>query len=286
MNFSKDKTVLITGATDGIGKATALELVRKGARVIIHGRNYQKAWAVADWIFDQTGKRVLDIMTADFSSLLDVRRLADEICDKDADIQILINNAGVYLDRRVITADGNELTFQVNYLAPFLLTLLLENLLKENRPSRVINVTSTLHIDAKLRFENLRGEEFYEGHEAYGTSKLALSLFTLELAERWSRTGVEVYHLHPGGVSTKLLRAGFGTGGITPEEGARTSVHLALAPRLPQKSGRYFSRQRVAEPDPRVFDDQLRVRLWNETERLVQLQDARRNITCFKRSAS
>lgn len=286
MIFAKGKTVLVTGATDGIGKITALELARAGARVLVHGRSLKRAQSTADWILDQTGHRALDVLVADFSSLSQVRRLAEEICDRHADLQLLINNAGVYSPGRVMTEDGNELTYQVNFLAPFLLTLLLEGILKDNKPARVLNVTSTLHIGAKLDFDEIRSQSLPGGYPAYGTSKIALSLFTLELAERWAGSGVEAFHLHPGGVSTKLLHAGFGPGGMSWEEGAETSVFLACAPKVPESSGRYFSRMSMADPDSRVLDRGLRRELWDLSAEMVGIEEAIRALTCRKRPAA
>lgn len=266
-NFAENRKILITGATDGIGKATAQELAALGARVIIHGRNLEKAETVIAEIGGSVEPRP---MIADFASLREVRELARQVKNEHPDLCMLINNAGLYSDQKRTTEDGHDLSFQVNHLSPFLLTLLLVDLLKSNAPARIVTVSSTLHQGAELDFGNLQAERSYEGHDAYGTSKLANALFARELAERLEGTDVTSNYLHPGGVNTKLLRAGFGGGGISPREGARTSVRLAADPGLQKISGKYFVREKEAEPDHRVEDADLRKRLWEYCEERVK----------------
>lgn len=271
MNFAHGKTVLVTGATDGIGKATAMALAHAGAKVVVHGRDRARAEATLHEIEATTGNRDCSIAIADFTSLAQVRALAADIRDEHPDLRVLINNAGIYSGRYHLSQDGFELTFAVNHLAPFLLTNLLLDMLIANAPARIVTVSSTLHRSAGLDLAIERGERRYDGHETYATSKLANVLFTFELAERLRGTGVTANCLHPGGVNTKLLRAGFGAGGMSPAEGARTSVYLATAPELENVTGKYFAREHEAEPDPRARDTALRRRFFELSAELAGL---------------
>lgn len=257
--FARDKLALVTGATDGIGYATARALLERGTKVVVHGRNADKAREARERLARETGAEVLEPLVADFASLAAVRALAAAVRERYPALQILVNNAGVFSPRAAQTADGHALTWQVNYLAPFLLTQRLLDLLERNAPARIINVASTLHHGARL---DLARVDQASAHEAYGTSKLAMVLFTAELAQRLRGSGVTVNSLHPGGVNTKLLRAGFGGGGMPVHEGARTSVHLADAVELDGVSGHYFAEGREAHADPRADDERLRRALW------------------------
>lgn len=266
-SFVEGKLVLVTGATDGIGKATALQLASLGARVIIHGRSSERAKAVREQIERETGNNKLGVAVADFSSLQEVRRLASELRTVHSELRVLINNAGIFSQRYALSHDGFEETFAINYLAPFLLTNLLVDRFMSNAPSRIVNVTSTLHRGASLNLN--ADEDTYDGHAAYGTSKLALALYSVELAERLRGRGVTVNCLHPGGVNTKLLRAGFGAYGISPESGAEVPVRVASGAEFEQITGKYFDRTGEARPDPRVEDKALRKELWDYTERVL-----------------
>lgn len=271
MNFAQGKVALITGATDGIGKATAAALAGKGAKVIIHGRDHLRAEKTVREIQGSAPGADPDFVLADFSSLSEVRALATTIKERHPDVRILINNAGIYSPHYRASEDGFELTFAVNHLAPFLLTLLLLGMLKANAPARIITVASMLHEGAKLDAQSPPSEPHYDGHAAYATSKLANVLFSFELAERLSGAGVTSNCVHPGGVNTKLSRAGFGSGGGSPQLGARTSVYLASSRQLQEVTGRYFSQERETEPDPRANDREFRKRFWRLSERLVGL---------------
>jgi len=275
-NSVQDKIVLVTGSTDGIGKETARKLARHGAKVIIHGRDHAKVQAVADEIRQSTGSRDINFLVADFSCFPEVGRMVTEIRKTFPTLQILINNAGVYSDGYRITDDGFEQTLQVQYLIPFLLTNLLLDILAGNRPSRIVNVTSVLHKGAELDFTRLQDPSRYEGHAAYSTSKLALTLYTFELAERVQNLSVTVNCVHPGAVNTKLLRAGVGSHGMTPEQGAEAPFFVAATPELADTTGKYFERDQQAEPDPRAYNQDLRKRLWEHTEHLLQLHRDRK----------
>lgn len=272
-SFADDKLVLVTGATDGIGKETARALLRSGARVLLHGRTAEKAARVADELRRDTKRGATAVLIADFTSLAAVRRLASEVRERHARLRIVVNNAGVYSPEQRLTEDGFEQTLQVQYLAPFLLTTELLPRLREHEPARVINVTSRLHRDGDLDLL-LRGPSPYDGHKAYASSKLLLMLFTRELAERLRGTEVAVNAVHPGGVDTKLLRAGYGGRGVPVAEGARPVVHLATAVRTGTLSNRYFERFKETDPDPRTYNDEVRARLWERTERALRLARA------------
>jgi NAD(P)-dependent dehydrogenase (short-subunit alcohol dehydrogenase family) len=206
----KGRTVLVTGSTDGIGKATALGLARMGAEVLLHGRDPEKGREVREEIARKTGSDQLDLFIADLSSQRQVRRLAAEVVERHERLHVLINNAGTFQAEHRLTEDGLETTFAVNYLAPFLLTHELLGLLEESSPSRIINVASIAHWDTKVDWNNLQGERLYDGHQAYALSKLGIVLFTYDLAERLKGSAVTANCLHPGVIKTKLLRSGFG----------------------------------------------------------------------------
>lgn len=267
----KGRTVLITGSTDGIGKATAMELAHRGTKVLLHGRSPEKGRAVLEEIRKITGNDALEFFEADLSSQRQLRRLASDVRGSQDKLHVLINNAGTYLPHRRLTEDGLETTFAVNYLATFLLTRELLDLLKESSSSRIINIASIAHWNARVDWNNLQGERSYDAFQAYALSKLGDILFTYALARRLQGTGVTANCLHPGVIRTKLLRAGFGERypGATPEEGARTSVYLASSPDVENVSGRYFENCRPVRSSPQSNDRELQERFWQVSERLV-----------------
>jgi NAD(P)-dependent dehydrogenase (short-subunit alcohol dehydrogenase family) len=264
------KTILITGSTDGIGKAAAIELAAMGHRVIVHGRNTERAQRAADDVRTQSGNATVETVVADFTSLREVRAMAADVVSRFPRLDVLINNAGVYMKDRVLTEDGFETTFQVNYLAHVLLTHLLLDLLKRSAPSRIINVSSMAHHNAKLSLDNLQGEKKYGAYGAYACSKLENILFTYELAERLEGTGVTVNCLHPGVIATKLLRAGFGGfGGSGVEKGAETIIFLATSPRCESVSGKYFVNKEITDSSLASHDRGLRKKLWELSMQFV-----------------
>ncbi len=268
------KTVLVTGATDGIGKATAEGLARLGARVLVHGRDAGRV-AAAVKLVAAAGPGGAEGLVADLSVQAEVRRLAAE-GGASGRLDVLVNNAGVFMSERRVTADGMETTLAVNVLAPFLLSALLLDVLRAAAPSRIVNVSSMTHKGARLDPEHLQGRGHWDGVEAYGASKLALTLLTTEMAARLAGSGVTVNSLHPGVVRTKLLRAGWqypGSAGDDPERGARTSIYVACAPELEHVSGAYFSGSGPATASPLVKDRQLRRRLWEVCAGLVGLPE-------------
>ncbi len=269
----EDKMVLITGATDGIGESTARQLAEMGAQVIIHGRDPEKAARVKEDIILATGNKRVDTVIADFIMMANVRALAHEIKEKVNKLDVLINNAGVYMQQYVETPDGFEMTFAVNHLAPFLLTHLLLDLLIESAPARIINVSSSAHGSARVDLENLNAEKKFHGWGAYCLSKLGNVLFTFALARRLEGTGVAVNALHPGAVDTKMLNQ-LGMSGKSVEEGAETPVYLASSPEVAEISGSYFSKKRIAKPSEAARDQALQEKFWQISADLVGIEPA------------
>jgi retinol dehydrogenase 14 len=275
------RTVLVTGATGGIGKATALGLAAMGADVAITGRDLARTEGAAREVRAAGGGEVAWFV-ADLSSQSEVRRLADEALAALPRIDVLVNNVGGYWDTRHVTADGLERTFALNHLAPFLLTSLLLPRLGEGAPSRVVTVSSNAQSSGAIDFDDLQGEQSYSGSRAYSQSKLANLLFTYELARRLQGTSVTANAVHPGLVST-----GFGAedpGTIqrvlvpfirpfmkSPEQGAATSIHVATATDLEQVSGQFFAGSKSRRSAERSHDEAVAPRLWRVSAGLVAL---------------
>lgn len=277
------KTVLVTGANTGIGLETAAGLAAQGANVVITARDPAKGQAAVDEIRRRHPDATVDVMQLDLSRLKDVRDFAAEFSARYPKLDVLVNNAGLVLDKRTVTEDGYETTFQVNHLGPFLLTNLLLDNLKAAAPSRIVNVASTAHRGGKLDLDDLQSERGYRSMGVYGTSKLCNILFTRELARRLAGTGVTANSLHPGTVRTGfgkdgdvsgIFALGLKIGGVffkTPAQGARTSIHVASAPDLENTSGEYFVNRRVSKPSAAARDDEAARRLWEVSEQLAGL---------------
>jgi retinol dehydrogenase 14 len=266
----KDKAVLVTGATQGIGRQTALNLCRAGARILLHGRNAARGQEVASDLREASGNNQVEYVNADFSSLRQVDALAREIRQRCSRLDVVISNAALYSEERIVTDDGLELTFAVNHLAPFALITALIDLLQASPPSRVIVVSSGAHRNAHVDFDNLQGEKHYDGHQAYALSKLANILFTYRLARILVGSSVTANCLNPGVIETNLLRAGWGGGGRSLESGAETPSYLATDPDAGKATGQYFVDKRLTESAPQTYDIALQERMWLVGQSLTQ----------------
>lgn len=284
MMTMQGKICLITGGTNGIGKATAQALARMGAMVVIVGRDAQKTSRVVEEIRAASGNKNVDSLLADLSSQEEVRRLADEFQRKYPQLHVLLNNAGGTFLKRQLSVDGIEMTFALNHLAYFLLTNLLLDRMKASAPARIINVSSDAHSGGKIEFDNLQGERSYSSFGPYGNSKLANILFTTELSRRLEGTGVTVNALHPGLVNTGFGRNNPGIlmkimGAIipliarSPEKGAETSVFLTSSPEVQNISGKYFVDCKVTQPAPQAADRTVAEKLWGVSAEMVHLAD-------------
>lgn len=275
---------MVTGANSGIGKATALALATMGATVVMVCRDRAKGEEAQQEIKAQSKNNNIDLLLADFSSLASVRQLAQKFKQHYQHLHVLINNAGAAFLQRQETEDGFERTFAVNYLAPFLLTNLLLDTIIASAPARIINVSS----DAQTNSLNLDDLQFEQGYSptnvmrVYGRSKTALTLFTYELARRLKGTGVTANVLHPGFVRTNIGRSGHNplfqrlaglvsAIGVSPEEGAKTSIYLASSPDVAAITGKYFVKSIPKLSPPITYDESLQRRLWEISTQLVQL---------------
>jgi NAD(P)-dependent dehydrogenase (short-subunit alcohol dehydrogenase family) len=275
------KTVLITGGTGGIGKATALGLAALGAHVAVTGRDPQRTEDAVREI-RATGGGPVDAFIADLSAQSEVRRVAGEVLGRLPRIDALVNNVGGYWNTRHLTADGLERTFALNHLAPFLLTNLLLDRLKDSAPARVVIVASNAHKLGRIDFDDLQGQRSYSGARAYNQSKLANVLFSYELARRLEGVAVTANALHPG-----MVRTGFGAEDPAGTQrlfvpllrpfmksvarGAVTSIHLTSAPELAKVSGRYFVSSTATRSSPRSYDEAVAARLWQVSAEPVGL---------------
>jgi NAD(P)-dependent dehydrogenase (short-subunit alcohol dehydrogenase family) len=259
------KKILVTGSTDGIGKAAARILAGQGHRVLLHGRNREKGGRVLEELESETGSGDLDLFIADLAVQEQVRGLAGEVRDAYERLDVLVNNAGVYMPEREVAAGGVEMTVAVNFLAQVLLTHELLPFLQASAPGRIVNVASIAHRSVQdLDQKNLPGFPDYDGYEAYAVSKLGIVAFTARLARTLEGTGVTANCLHPGAIDTKLLRAyrGGRGGGAPPEKGAEVVVHLAVSPDAGTTSGGYFEETRWTEPSPLARDPGVQDFFW------------------------
>jgi NAD(P)-dependent dehydrogenase (short-subunit alcohol dehydrogenase family) len=267
MRDAPEATILVTGATDGLGKHVASALARRGATVLVHGRSSERLEVTLEEIRSQTSSQKVGSYLADLSSLAAVRDLADRILSEYDRLDVLVNNAGIIVQERKESEDGYELTFAVNYLSHFLLTSLLLPLLKGSAPARVVNVASAGQ--SPIDFDDPMLERGYDAMRAYSQSKLAQIMFTLELAERLSGSGVSVNALHPASLmDTKMVQDTFGYTMSTVEEGSEAVVRLAASPELEGVTGRYFDGRREARADGQAYDKEARQTLWELSEEL------------------
>jgi NAD(P)-dependent dehydrogenase (short-subunit alcohol dehydrogenase family) len=277
----RGKVCLVTGGNAGIGKASALGLANMGAIVIVVGRDRSRGEAAVTEIKQKSNNDAVDLMLADLSSQASIRRLAEDFKDRYQQLHVLINNAGVFTSKHTVTVDGIETTFAVNHLAPFLLTNLLLDVLKASAPARIINITSSGERSGTINFDDLQGEGRYSGFQAYNQSKLAMILFTYELARKLEGTGVTVNCVHPGVVVTNLGRGSSGAFGLllrlmrpffsSPEKGAETPIYLASSPEVEGVSGKYFAKKAEAKSSERSYDTVTARRLWQVSAELTKL---------------
>lgn len=281
----RGRTVLVTGANSGIGLETAAGLAAKGFRVVLTARDPAKGKSAVEEILGRHPDADVTAMELDLSRLADVRSFAACFLERFPQLHVLVNNAGVALDRRATTVDGFETMFQVNHLGPFLLTNLLLERLKGSAPARILNVASEAHRVVRLDFDDLQSERGFRGMRAYLRTKLCNILFTRELARRLLGTGVTANSLHPGSwpVRTRMARDGdthglFAIGArisapflLSPAKGARTTIYLASSPDVEDRTGEYWVRRRPRRPSRAALDDDAARRLWDVSAQLVGL---------------
>ena len=281
----QEKICLITGANSGIGKVTARELARMGASVVMVCRDRARGEEAQREIREQSGNERVDLLLADLSSQQSISELAETFKQRYTQLHALIHNAGaIFLTRRE-TVDGLEKTFAVNTLAPFLLTDLLLDTLKASAPSRIVIVSSAAQARGYIQLDDLQSKHHYRAMRVYSQSKLAVTMLTYELARRLEGTGVTVNCLHPGFVATNiaqrdifpllrpLVKLVFAMQGISPEEGAKTTIYLASSPEVEGVSGKYFSKSVPRHSAEISYDEALQGRLWEACARLVKAPD-------------
>jgi NAD(P)-dependent dehydrogenase (short-subunit alcohol dehydrogenase family) len=280
MSDLKGKTVLVTGATAGIGRETALGVAKLGAHVVIVGRNPEKTKRVVDELKAASGNQQIDFLLADLSLLAEVRKLAEAFISRFGTLHVLINNVGAINLKREVTKEGHELTFAMNHLGLFLLSELLTPALQKGAPSRIINLSSDAHRAGGINFDDLQAERGYSSFRVYSNSKLMNLLFTRELSRRLADQKITVNAVHPGmvasdfmtkpGIMGKIANAFVQLFGISPEAGARTSVFLASSPEVEGVTGKYFVKSKARTPSKDAQSDEAARRLWEVSEKLTR----------------
>jgi len=274
----KNKICIITGATSGIGKATATYLAKEGMQLIWPVRNLEKGEKVKKEISDATGNNNIRLMLCDLESLDSVRNFAGAFKKEFSQLDLLINNAGVWFSKREVTKDGYEKNFAINHLSHFLLTMLLLDTLKSSGNARIISLSSDAHRFTDMNFDDLQSEKSYNNFKAYGQSKLANILFVKKLSELLKGSGVIVNCLHPGVVATHLfdkmggfMKGVFGMMMISPEKGAATSIYLATSDEVKEVSGEYFKKKKITKSLAASYNKESAEKLWNISLKLVNL---------------
>ena len=275
---------MVTGATSGMGEVTALALAARGATTIVVGRDPEKGAAVVDRIKLQSRNQNVVLMLADLSSQEQIRQLVTEVKRRHSQLDVLVNNAGSVFSRRQLSVDGIEMTFALNHLSYFLLTDLLLDLLEASAPSRIINISSATHNQAKSNeIEDWQSQKKYSMTQAYHRSKLANLLFTYELARRLQGTQVTVNAVKPGFTKTNFGRNNGGLMGFfirlvsaaiaqSAEKGAETAIYLATSPDVSNVSGKYFDRQKAIASSKDSYNTGIAERLWQSSEALTGLR--------------
>jgi len=277
----QNKICLITGATSGIGQATAMGLAKMGATVIVAGRDESRCQSTVAHIQQETQNFHVDYLLGDLSVQAQVRAMAENFKSRYQRLDVLVNNAGAIFFRRKLSADGIEMTFAVNHLAYFLLTNLLLDTLSTSAPARIVNVASNSHYGQHLDLDNLELKRSYNPMRAYGRSKLCNLYFTYELARRLEDTGVTVNAMHPGFVATnmganngwlvRLFLPLVHRNSLTPEQGANTAVYLASSPDVESVTGKFFVREQERASDPVSYDESAAKRLWEISAEMTAL---------------
>ena len=275
------KVCLVTGATAGIGEVTARELAKQGATVVVVSRSLERCENTTRRIRELTGNPKVDFLAADLSSQAQIRHLAEDFRQCYQRLDVLVNNAGAFYMRRKESSDGIEMTFALDHLNYYLLTLLLLDLLEDSAPARIVNVSSNAHQGGQIRFDDLNGKQKFSGWGAYSQAKLANVLFTYELDRRVKGKGITVNALHPGFVATQFAK---NNGAIyrasmsvvhqfarTQEQGALTSIYLASSPEVEGVSGKYFVDQKPARSSPASYDLATAEKLWRVSAEMVGL---------------
>jgi NAD(P)-dependent dehydrogenase (short-subunit alcohol dehydrogenase family) len=276
----EDRTWIVTGASSGIGKATALDLARLGGTVVLACRDAGRGEAAQREIVQESKNPKVSLMILDLASQASIISFAEQFTQDYRRLDALVNNAGVYTAERRTTPEGLEETFAVNYLGGFLLSHLLLDLLIASAPSRIVNVSSSAHEGATIDFEDLQGEQKYRGYRAYGQSKLAQILFTIEFARRLAETGVTVNACHPGVIKTNLgAEANMAFRFVkmffkSPAKGAETPVFLAASPSVATLTGQYFADRRVKPPSKAAQDPYTAKRLYEVSLKLAGLAES------------
>ncbi len=271
----KPKTILITGATSGIGKATAIALAKMGATIVFTARDAQKGERAKKEIIKASNNKNVEFLQCDLASIDSIRSFCGKFKAKYRRLDVLINNAGIWNTKRKDSADGIEETFAVNYLAPFLMTNLLLDLLQKSAPSRIINVTSEFHMGT-INFNDIEFKKSYSGTKAYAQSKLAVILFTRLLAKKLQGTSVTANCLHPGFVASGLSRDSgsiartfFNLFGKRPQIGAETSVYLATSRAVENITGEYFAGKKIRKSSKESYNMETAKRLWDLSAKYV-----------------
>ncbi len=262
------KTILITGATDGIGKATAGLLAAKGHEIIVHARTTGRGEKTVNEIRHKTGNKAVSFVKADFTELSEVTKMVNEIKQRFDKTDVLINNAGVFRPEKHILKNGLEETFMVSHLAHFYLTTELLPLLEKSQQARIINVSSMIHA-SDIDFDNLQGEKWYDGSDAYSRSKLCNILFTYKLAGLVNKH-ITVNAVHPGVINTKLLIAGWGPMGENARFAAERFAFLAENETLKNTTGKYFSNNRAISSSQISYNKEVQDKLWEISTELIK----------------
>lgn len=268
--MTHQKNILVTGATDGIGRQIAFELAREGYQLLLHGRSRERGEQTLEEIRRLTGNGDLSLYLADYASLEQVREMADAIVRDHPRLDVLINNAGGFFHEYIPDGNGNEMTMLVNHFSQLLLTHRLLPLLKASTPSRIVVVASSAHVGIKeLDFNPLIGRETFDGVRAYSISKLANIMATYDLADDLAGSGVTANCLHPGAIDTKLMRDSFKLEGASVEQGAQTPIYLATSPEVAGITGKYYSRMQERPSSPLSYDPEARRQMREISEKAI-----------------